>query len=160
MSFEQDLFDAAKSGDTNTVKLLLDRGADIHAVDDYALRCAAYGGHENVVKLLLDRGADIHAIDDLALQLAADGGHEGVVKLLLDRGADIHASSDLALQWAARGGHEGVVKLLKQHMSSPTIPNVEPKNNDGRNTCFWCGAPTRIFQMSFGNGNVCTLCGR
>lgn len=34
----------------------------------------------------------------------------------------------------------------------------EPKNNDGRSTCFWCGAPTKEFGMNF--GHVCTACGR
>ena len=91
---------------------------------------------------------------------AAKNGDTNTVKLLLDRGADIHARNDLALRWAAIGVHESVVELLKQYMSSPTIPNVEPKNNDGRNTCFWCGAPTRVFQMSFSTGNVCTSCER
>lgn len=41
-----------------------------------------------------------------------------------------------------------------------TVPIIgeEPKNNDGRDTCFWCGAPTREFGMNF--GRVCTDCGR
>jgi hypothetical protein len=41
-----------------------------------------------------------------------------------------------------------------------TVPVIgeEPKNNDGRDTCFWCGAPTREFGMNF--GRVCTDCGR
>ena len=62
---------AAKNGHTETVKLLLDRGADIHAWNDYALRLAAENGHTETVKLLLDRGADIHAGNDYALRYAA-----------------------------------------------------------------------------------------
>jgi hypothetical protein len=34
----------------------------------------------------------------------------------------------------------------------------EPRNNDGRQNCFWCGAPTRLFGMGF--GHVCTRCGK
>lgn len=36
--------------------------------------------------------------------------------------------------------------------------NPEPRNNDGRSNCFWCGAPTREFGMGF--GHVCTSCGK
>jgi len=33
-----------------------------------------------------------------------------------------------------------------------------PNNNDGRDTCAWCGAPTRV--AGGGLYNVCTACGR
>jgi hypothetical protein len=59
--------------------------------DDNALRYAAENGHIETVKLLLDRKADIHAMDDYALRYAAHNGHTETVKLLLDRGANIHA---------------------------------------------------------------------
>ena len=39
------------------VRLLLDRGANIHANNDEALRISAQYGHVEVVRLLLDRGA-------------------------------------------------------------------------------------------------------
>ena len=71
------------------MKLLLDRGADIHALDDIALRYAAFYRRAETVKLLLDRGADIHAMNDSALDSAAYFGYLEIVKLLLDRGAII-----------------------------------------------------------------------
>ena len=50
---------AATYGHMETVELLLDRGANIRAEDDYAIRWAARNGVRETVKLL-DRGADIH----------------------------------------------------------------------------------------------------
>ena len=46
-----------------------------------ALRCAAENGHFEVVKLLVEKGADIHALNDYALRYAAENGHLEVVKL-------------------------------------------------------------------------------
>jgi hypothetical protein len=61
------LLQASEKGHTETVKLLLDADADVHALDDKALWLASYGGHAETVKLLLDAGADVHARDDGAL---------------------------------------------------------------------------------------------
>lgn len=43
-----------------------------------------------------------------------------------------------------------------------TVPviGLEPKNNDGRDTCFWCGAPTKEIELAMSSGHVCTVCGR
>ena len=48
-----------------------------------AFRNAAMNGHNETVKLLLDRGADIHANDNDALRKAAQYGHPDTVKVLL-----------------------------------------------------------------------------
>ena len=103
---------ASGNGHRDVVELLLDRGADIHADKDTALRCASKKGHRDVVELLLDRGADIHAKDSWALRFASVNGHRDVVELLLDRGADIHADNNGALTWASEKGHRDVVELL------------------------------------------------
>jgi ankyrin repeat protein len=116
VDLEKQLTGAAFDGETQTVALLLDRGANIHADNDYALQAAAGNGHTETVALLLDRGADIHADDNLALGWAADGGHTQIVALLLERGADIHADNDWPLQAAASNGHtDTVALLLKQY---------------------------------------------
>jgi hypothetical protein len=58
---------AGKGGDLALVLALLERGADLHARDDFnrtALIGAAYWAHPEVCELLLSRGADLMAKDD------------------------------------------------------------------------------------------------
>jgi ankyrin repeat protein len=57
-------------------------------MDDLALRYASEKGHIETVKLLLDHGADVHVDNDRALRCASDNGHTETVKVLLDHGAD------------------------------------------------------------------------
>ena len=110
------LIDAARGGQEEVAKLLLDHGADAAGV--FALMAAAACGHEEVAKLLLDHGADAAATNSngvSALMAAAQGGHEAVAKLLLDQGADVLAAAnngETALTNAAASGHEAVTKLL------------------------------------------------
>ena len=98
------------------VKLALERGADIHADEDYALQYASQNGHKDVVELLLKNGADVHVNDDFALLLASYYNHKDVVELLLKNGADVHADDDHALRSASNNGHKDVVELLKKYM--------------------------------------------
>jgi ankyrin repeat protein len=60
---------------------------------------ASRNGHVEVLKLLLDHGANVHAISDWTLRWASQNGHVDVVKLLLDHGADVHADNDCAIRW-------------------------------------------------------------
>ncbi len=53
------------AGCVETVRLLLDSGADMNAPGGYegpALLAAAFRGHVECVRLLLDRGADVNAV--------------------------------------------------------------------------------------------------
>jgi hypothetical protein len=43
---------------------LVDQGANIHAIDDEALRLNASIGHLEMVRYLVDQGANIHALYD------------------------------------------------------------------------------------------------
>jgi Ankyrin repeats (3 copies)/Caspase domain len=85
---------AAIKGDINSVKPLLDQGADVNEsfYGETALMVASYYGHIEIVKLLLNRGADVNIVRAggwSALSSAASGRHTDIFKLLLNRGADI-----------------------------------------------------------------------
>lgn len=103
---------AALHGRLDVVKYLVEQGSDIHAWDDIALRLAASNGHTEIVKYLVEHGADIHAFDESALRLAAENGNTEIVKYLVEHGADIYARGNEALCWAASNGHTEVVKYL------------------------------------------------
>ncbi|KAL9045457.1 MAG: hypothetical protein Q9214_001499 [Letrouitia sp. 1 TL-2023] len=104
------LYYASMAGLAKSVRLLLDKGANVNAQGGMfyrsALQAAAQNGHYQVVQLLLDKGAN--ALDENALEEAARNGHYQVVQLLLDKGAP----GEYALREAARNGHYQVVQLL------------------------------------------------
>ena len=135
---EDKLIDAARKGDMSNVRVLLAKGANIEAKDDFdctALIRAAENGHTKVVKLLLSKGANIEAKDNegsTALMDAAFYGHADTVKLLLEKGANIEAKDNFGetpLMYAAKGGHEvhkGIVKFLIEKGA-----DLNAKNNKG-----------------------------
>ena len=94
----EDMFMAAQRGDVETVRLLLEKGADInykHAMvlGHTPMTIAAAWGHTGVVLLLLDRGASVDQQNEdgvSALQCAASTDKSELVKLLLDRMADVN----------------------------------------------------------------------
>ena len=103
------------------MSLLLDRAADINAVDDLygtVLAAAAGKGEAQIVSLLLDRGADINAVGGkygTAMAAAILGECKDIVTLLLGRGADINmvgGEYGTALATAAWTGNMDIVKLL------------------------------------------------
>lgn len=61
----------------------------------------------------VNRGANIRALDDLAVRWASENGYLEVVKYLVSLGADIHAQNDQVVISASEGGHLEVVKYLK-----------------------------------------------
>lgn len=106
------LVGSALRGDTNSVKTLLDKGADVNARDmdgNTALDWAAGEGHVEIVKLLLDRGADVNVKDKMLgftpLMTATRSGHTEIVKLLLNRGVDVNVvSGAVAFSWTSYDG--------------------------------------------------------
>jgi ankyrin repeat protein len=85
---------------------------------------ASASGHVDTVRALLDQGADPNAeqtgaghLGDTPLQLAASNGATEAARLLIDRGAKVGGSSRLGgpphpMFFAATAGHLDTVKLL------------------------------------------------
>ena len=107
--------EAAKVGNLDVVRLFVESGMDVNAVDwrdRTALPLAARYGHLSVVEFLVGAGASLTATDrhgSTALHAAAYEGHLSVVKFLVGSGADVNAR---ALHSAASGGRLSVVEFL------------------------------------------------
>lgn len=64
--------------------------------NDQAFRLSAQNGHLETVKYLIELGANIHLNEDEAFCWSAESGYIDIVKHLVDLGADIHAKNDYA----------------------------------------------------------------
>lgn len=64
---------------------MLEKGANIHARSDYALKWSSYNGHIEIVKFLIEKGTNIHPDNDYALRLSSYNGHFEVVKYLIKK---------------------------------------------------------------------------
>jgi ankyrin repeat protein len=117
------LMQAALYGDAASLRLLLDKGADLNLRNDAGATALMWAANDlEKTRLLLDRGADVNARSEdsrTALLIAAGRfGSRDVVKLLLDHGADIQAKSpglggDMTpLTEAARLPDEALQRLL------------------------------------------------
>lgn len=86
---------SAYCGSVESMRVLLDAGADIHAKEEQALRAASYfDSNIQAVELLLDNGADPNAttrragrVDYLVFDYPCMTLAPGIMQLLLDRGA-------------------------------------------------------------------------
>ncbi len=120
-----DLQLAALAGFADCVKVMIQNGADVNAVDYdglTALLRAAWHGLVDVAKVLIKSGADVNAVTEFrketALHMAAEYGHIDVVKVLIQNGADVNAVNEsnwTALHYASRDGHATVAKVLIQN---------------------------------------------
>lgn len=88
---------AALRGQTEEVRQLLEKGADVNAKDNYLftpLHYAAKRGHGEVVRLLLAKKAGLNSGDHYLctpLHHAAVKGHREIAAMLMDAGADLNA---------------------------------------------------------------------
>jgi ankyrin repeat protein len=89
------LIAAAKKGNVEEVKALLEQGADVNATNmagETPLIWASLKGHTETVKVLVEKGADVNIVSkngNTALTLAAGWGRAEAVKILLEHGADM-----------------------------------------------------------------------
>ncbi len=114
---------ALKSGDADSIALLVGAGADPNGtVNDKGktmLMEAAETGKTKLVSALLELGADVNLQDkkdrQTALLLACWEGHQEIAQMLLARGADAKhkkKGGKTALMYAAHSGNPDLVKMV------------------------------------------------
>ncbi len=131
------LVDAAKAGDQETARALLEEGiVDVNEAEGdgmTALHYAAMNGDGDLAELLVSAGADVSAVTRLGsytpLHLASRRGNADAVRVLLEAGADAHATTDTGeattLHLAAASGSSEAVRLLLE-------AGVEPDARESR----------------------------
>jgi ankyrin repeat protein len=127
---------AARSGNLEIVKLILDHSKDLgpdqqsKANRTTPLFIASQGGHLEIAELLIAHGADpkIASTDGVTpLLVASQNGHLEIVKLLIAHGADPKIASTegaTPLYIASQNGHADIVKLLIDHGADPNTPRT------------------------------------
>ena len=131
------LHGAAFAEDVESVRMLLDAGADIHARDwrdkTPLLAAADHGGFRDpeVLEVLVEAGADVNDRDDVgrsvlehALASPADRVAD-VVRRLLDLGADANEPGVLGAA-ARRGDHPEVIEMLRIAGAEVNVPDGYP----------------------------------
>ncbi|EGD97286.1 hypothetical protein TESG_04697 [Trichophyton tonsurans CBS 112818] len=114
---------AIESGDAETVKVLLEYGANIHQASKRhgnALIASIKRGEEEIFDIFLGK-FDPNSTDRVgapALYIAAVGGHEAMVNKLIRRGADVQACRDTIfspIMGAGLGGSSRIVETMLQN---------------------------------------------
>jgi ankyrin repeat protein len=137
------LIEAVRAGELKLAEYAIQKGADIHINEEYALRLSVYNGNLDIAKLLLSKsnerarnvalktasdvgnleivkylvetlGTNINVLQD-SLENAIRGNHFEVVKYLVEHGADIHENDEAALNSASLNGYLDIVKYLVEH---------------------------------------------
>ena len=107
------------------VNSYLQRERQVNNNGSTALIEAASTGELEVARLLLERGADVHAKNNngsTSLIEAASTGELEVARLLLERGADVHTKNNngsTALTTAKHAGHSRLLSMLARSTSNP-----------------------------------------
>ncbi|XP_054142595.1 DNA-binding protein RFXANK isoform X2 [Melozone crissalis] len=116
---------AAAFGEIETVRHLLEWGADPHALAkerESALALASMGGYTDIVTMLLDRDVDINTYDwngGTPLLYAVRGNHVKCVEALLACGADLTEEADSGytpMDLAVALGHKKVQQVIENHI--------------------------------------------
>ncbi len=128
---DKELAEAVAAGDIQKLKMFLEQGADINAVNkegETALMVAALEGRTDMARFLIERGADLNAKDSVGatpLLYAALGGSLETIKLLIDKGSNLNARTrdgQTVLSISRMKGNQAAVELLEQAVERNRSP--------------------------------------
>ena len=141
---ESMVYIAAAYNSPDTLKILLDAGADINMEGgEYCtgLQAASAWGHEDIVKRLLDKGAKVDVYGGIygdPLQAASNNGFPEIVKKLIAAGSDVNRVGGVygcALYAACDYEDEKVVEILLDEGADPNIQGCGKYDNALHQAC-------------------------
>ena len=115
---------ALEEGYTDIVTLILGTSANIIALND-----ACHRGDTDIVKLSLDKGAAVNTHQALdGLNVACEKGYTDIVNLLLDKRSDVNSKQALhGLDVACKKGHAEIVDLFSAPYGPTAIHENEAR---------------------------------
>ena len=139
------LYIAARNGRVDTVRALLERGADVSrakVTGATPLIGAVAEDHTDVVKILLENGADVNLVNidgATPVYIASYRGHTAALKLLLENGGNVNKRGrrDRGRQGGARGeaGESDALggdrEFTEEVQLSPTLAGTEEGGQGG-----------------------------
>ena len=129
---------AAKGNSAEVVKVLIAKGADVNAKNEYGetpLHWAAEANAAEIAKMLIAKGAEVNAKSkrgSTPLHFAASENAAEVAKVLIAKGAEVNAKSrhgDTPLDIARKRGNSEVAKLLADKAQAA------PKGTEAKGKC-------------------------
>ena len=125
---------ASQMGQIDTVRILIERGADLAAQNkdgETPLHFASQKGEADVACMLIERGADVTAQNkdgETQLHLASRKGEADITRILIEHGADVTAQNkdgETPLHLASRNGEVDVVRMLIERGANLTAQNKD-----------------------------------
>jgi ankyrin repeat protein len=138
---------AAKGGNTQVVRMLLEAGGDIKEPPgrfEKSLHHAISSDRKEIALAILNSGVDVNACNGEALTLALARGHTELVPKLVAAGVDVNAGKGWAICYASNRGQEAVVRMLVEAGADVNL------TNDGQPTALQaasCLGYTKIVEM-------------
>ncbi len=142
---DQSLLDAARQGDIEAVRSMINDGADVNLPADDGTTALIWSAHRNemqMAELLITAGADVNRANDYgatALYEAAGYADAALIDMLLSVGANANAallSSQTPLMMAANRGMAESVNLL---LSGGADPDAK-ESKGGQTALMWSAA--------------------
>jgi hypothetical protein len=120
------LIEAARNGDAETVKRLLQNGASVEARGangETVLIAAAYGNHLETAKALVEAGADVNVQDETQqgaylISTSEVGDDPRLLRLTLENGADVRSLDSYNGTGLIRAADRGNVEIVKELLTT------------------------------------------
>jgi ankyrin repeat protein len=144
----QRLLRATKEGNYDLSVTLLERGAELEAINSRkqtALHIATIGGHTALVKLFLSKNAAVNSVDESGstpLHYAAEKGFTGCGEELIEKNADLLAKDSLGyipLHKAILEGNARFIKLILKSKKQEQLAAEDDLETSALHLAVLCG---------------------